>query len=58
MYRILLADDEPLVLESMQTLIKKNFGETCQVQTAKTGRMVIEIAEDFRPDIAVMDIGK
>ena len=56
MYRILLADDEPLVLESMQTLIKKNFGETCQVQTAKTGRMVIEIAEDFRPDIAVMDI--
>lgn len=56
MYRILLADDEGLVLETMKKLIDKNFGNTCIVECAKTGREVIETAEVFRPDIAIMDI--
>lgn len=56
MFKILLADDEGLVLESLERIISKNFGELCLVKTAKTGRAVIELAEEFRPDIAVMDI--
>lgn len=56
MFKILLADDEGIVLESMQRIIRKNFGDSCLVETAKTGRAVIELAERFRPDIAVMDI--
>lgn len=56
MYKILLADDEGLVLESLERIIRKNFGELCEVKTAKTGRAVIELAEQFRPDIAMMDI--
>ncbi|MCR4896089.1 MAG: response regulator [Lachnospiraceae bacterium] len=56
MYRIMLADDEGIVIDSMKFIIEKEFGDQCEVEYAKTGRSVIELAERFRPDIAVMDI--
>ena len=56
MYRIMIADDEGIVIDSMKFIIEKEFGSDCDVQFAKTGRSVIELAERFRPDIAVMDI--
>lgn len=56
MYKVMLADDEGIVIESLEYIIEKNFGEKCEVASAKTGRSVIELAESFRPDIAVMDI--
>lgn len=56
MYRVMLADDEGIVIESLRFIIEKNFKDKCQVQSAKTGRNVIELAEHFRPDIAFMDI--
>ena len=56
MYKIMLADDEGIVLDALRFIIEKNFGDTCQIATAKTGRSVIELAEEFAPDIAVMDI--
>ena len=52
----MLADDEGIVIDSLSYIIKKNFGEECEVRSAKTGRKVIELAETFRPDIAFMDI--
>lgn len=56
MYKILLADDEGIVIESLTFMIKKEYGDECQIAYAKTGRSVIELAESFRPDIAFMDI--
>lgn len=56
MYKIILADDEGIVLESLQYIIEKNFKGLCEVETAKSGRKVIEIAESFNPDIAFIDI--
>lgn len=56
MYKIMIADDEGIVIDALKFIIEKSFGETCQVQSAKTGRSVIELAESFRPDIALMDI--
>lgn len=56
MYKIMLADDEGIVIDSMKFIIEKEFGDSCVVEYAKTGRSVIELAENFRPDIAVMDI--
>lgn len=56
MYKIMLADDEGIVIDSLKFIIDKEFGEECEVQFAKTGRSVIELAESFRPDIAIMDI--
>lgn len=56
MYKIMLADDEGIVIDSLKFIIEKEFGDLCVVEFAKTGRSVIELAEKFRPDIAIMDI--
>ncbi|ROR30371.1 two-component system response regulator YesN [Mobilisporobacter senegalensis] len=56
MYKVMLADDEGIVIDSLKFIIEKNFKEQCIVEFAKTGRSVIELAEHFRPDIAFMDI--
>lgn len=56
MYKILLADDEGIVIDSLKFIIEKEFGDTCRIEYAKTGRSVIELAETYRPDIAIMDI--
>ncbi|WWR16137.1 helix-turn-helix domain-containing protein [Lachnospiraceae bacterium JLR.KK008] len=56
MYKIMLADDEGIVIDSLKFIIGKEFGDECIVEYAKTGRSVIELAEKFRPDIAIMDI--
>ncbi len=56
MYRVMLADDEKAVLESVKRIIDDHFPGQCEIETAKSGRDVIELAEQFRPDIAVLDI--
>ncbi len=56
MYRILIADDEGIMLESLKNIISQNFGGQCEVVTAKSGRIVIEQAEICHPDIVFMDI--
>ena len=56
MYKIMLADDEGIVIDSLRFILEKEFGKECIIEHAKTGRSVIELAENFRPDIAVMDI--
>lgn len=56
MYKILLADDEGIVIDALKFVIEKEFGDECEIAFAKTGRSVIELAESFRPDIAIMDI--
>ena len=56
MYRVMLADDEGIVIDSMKFIVEKEFGNQCEIEFAKTGRSVIELAERFRPDIAVIDI--
>ena len=56
MYKIMLADDEGIVIDSLKFIIEKEFGSQCEIRVAKTGRQVIELAEEFQPDIAFMDI--
>lgn len=56
MIRILICDDEGIVRESLRYMIDKSFGEECEVEAAKNGRMAIELAETFGPDIILMDI--
>lgn len=56
MYKIMLADDEGIVIDSLKFIIEKNFSGNCIIESATTGRSVIELAENFKPDIAFMDI--
>lgn len=56
MLKILIADDEGIVIEALKYIIENTLNEPFVIESAKTGRQVIEVAERFRPDIAFMDI--
>ncbi len=56
MYRILIADDEGLMVESLKNMALKAFPDQLEVETARSGRAAIELAEYFHPDIIYMDI--
>ena len=56
MYKIMIADDESIVIDALKFIIEHNFEQECMFESAKTGRQVIEMAEVFRPDIIFMDI--
>ena len=58
MYKIMLADDEGIVIDALKFIIDKEFGKECEIAYAKTGRKVIELAEAFRPDIAKQNRGR
>ena len=56
MYKVLIADDENIVIDALKFIIEKSFPEQCIIECANSGRKVIEQAEYFRPDIVFMDI--
>ncbi len=56
MYRILIADDEGIMRDALKNIIESNFGDECELEFARTGRAVVELAETFRPDVVFMDI--
>ncbi|MCR5773837.1 MAG: response regulator [Lachnospiraceae bacterium] len=56
MYRILVADDEGIMREAIKRAISENFGSECEIEVAKNGREVIELANSFHPDISFVDI--
>ena len=47
MYKIMLADDEGIVIDSLRFILSKEFGDTCVIESAKTGRRGIELAEHW-----------
>ena len=54
--RILLADDHEIVREGVRAIIQRQPGwEVCA--EAASGREAVEKAEQFKPDIVIMDIG-
>lgn len=56
MYRILLADDEKIVTDSITMMINKNFPGQFEIQAARNGRYLIEMFNRSHPDIVVADI--
>lgn len=56
MYKIIIADDETAVIDSLTHIIHQQLKESCVIESAGTGRQVIELAESFRPDIIFLDI--
>jgi len=56
LYKILLSDDEQIVLDSLSYIIRQQYADECQVTLAHTGREAITQAELIHPDLAIMDI--
>ena len=51
MYKLMLADDEGIVRQSLKFIVDKEFPGAFETFEAKTGRHVIELADEVRPDI-------
>lgn len=56
MCRVLIVDDEPIAVESIIYMIKKNFDSIDIVGTSRSGKDAIEKAYNLHPDIIIMDI--
>ncbi|MBR1477046.1 MAG: response regulator [Lachnospiraceae bacterium] len=55
-YRILIADDEPLVQIGLKSMLSKDFPEYEIAGSAANGRAALEMIESLRPDIVISDI--
>lgn len=56
MYRILVADDEPIERQVVSKRIQKNFPGQIEIFTAQNGREAMEIFERENCQIAILDI--
>lgn len=56
MYKILIVDDEQIVIDSLTHIIGNNFINAQIVASARSGREAIEKAQATSPDIVFMDI--
>lgn len=56
MYRVLIADDEPIERMVVSKIIKKYFSEQLEIVQAVNGREAVELFEKERCHIALLDI--
>ncbi|MFD1739724.1 response regulator [Bacillus salitolerans] len=55
MIKLLLVDDEQIEREGMQAILERSFS-TVIIQQASNGQMAVEIANEFQPELVLMDI--
>jgi DNA-binding NarL/FixJ family response regulator len=53
--RIILVDDHKIMRDGLRTLIKKESGMEV-IAEAETGRKAIQLVQELKPDVAIMDI--
>ena len=56
MYRVLLADDEPIILSGLQSMLSWDRLGCAICGAARNGQQALELAETHRPDIVICDI--
>lgn len=56
MYRLMVFDDEQIVIESVKHIVNNEIKNIQVTQTARSGREAIEKARNERPDIILTDI--
>lgn len=56
MYRLIIVDDEQIVLDGLKFLIEDTLEDIEVVATASSGREAIAVCENNNPDIVLMDI--
>lgn len=56
MYRVLVVDDEPIERMMLSKTLEKLVGDSCQIFEAQNGREAVEIFEEEKIQIAILDI--
>ena len=52
-YRILIADDEPNIVTSLEFLMRKSDYDVC---VARDGEEALRLAQQFHPDVLLLDV--
>lgn len=55
MMKLLIVDDEQIEREGLQAILQKGFPEL-EIAQAKNGKQAVQMAEEFKPDLILMDI--
>ncbi|MBB6635839.1 response regulator [Cohnella thailandensis] len=55
MTKLLIVDDEQIEREGLQAILRKGFPDLI-VEQAKNGKAAVQLAEELRPDLILMDI--
>jgi len=56
MHKLMIVDDEKIVIDSVSYIIKKNFKNVKVIGAARSGEEAIELFVSQKPDIVLMDI--
>ena len=56
MYQILVAEDEPIERKVLCKNLQEHLGSRCRVLEAKNGREAVELFQQHRPQVAILDI--
>ena len=56
MHTMVIADDEEIELKSLSLLIKKEFTDIRIVGLARNGAEMVSLIDQYKPDIAIVDI--
>jgi len=56
MIKVMIVDDEQIVRDGIEFIIRNSFEEVKIVAMGKSGREAIELFEEFRPHLVLMDI--
>lgn len=56
MYKLMIADDEPLIRRGIKQLIDLSSLQIGEIHEASTGEEALKIFEEFKPEIVLMDI--
>lgn len=55
MVKLLIVDDEPIEREGMQAILQHAF-EGLEIRQAKNGKVAVDVAAEWKPDVVFMDI--
>ena len=56
MYKLMIADDEPLIRRGIKQLIDLSSLQIGEIYEASTGEEALKVFEEYRPEIVLMDI--
>ena len=56
MYKLMIADDEPLIRRGIKQLIDLSSLQIEEIYEASTGEEALKVFEEYRPEIVLMDI--
>ena len=54
-YKILIVDDEQLERRALESIIVLQLGTRVEIMQAVNGRDAVQMAREFRPDIAFLE---